>query len=238
MRHSSRKNTTKVVVDGDEDDPRFSLPRLRELAERLQSELGDATRPAATAALGSIFDALMKFGYVADHPDAHKNFRRSAAALLGHARRRKRRREAKEARRNAEDALAAMVDLPPPPHRRPGSLPIGQRRFDRIIRFMEPGLYYARGDLARGAGFGLNARGELVRTLLANALVTRVPYSEAGKGSPNNPEPLWLYRLTSKGEALREQLCQTRAERMLGGNPHYDVEPSNPQDDLATTRNV
>ena len=72
---------------------------------------------------------------------------------------------------------------------------------------MEPGLYYARGDLARGAGFGLNARGELVRTLLAAHLVTRVPYSEAGKGSPNNPEPLWLYRLTPKGEALREQLC-------------------------------
>jgi hypothetical protein len=207
MRHRSRRNTTNRVIEGDEDDPRFSPTSLRALAERLQSDIGHGSRPADTAAPGSIFDALIKSGLIETHPDQCKSFRRSAAALLGHARRRRKLREAKEARRNAEAALDALVNLPPPPHRRPGSLPIGQRRYDRIIRFMEPGLYYARGDLARGAGFGLNARGELVRTLLAAHLVTRVPYSEAGKGSPNNPEPLWLYRLTPKGEALREQLC-------------------------------
>jgi hypothetical protein len=148
----------------------------------------------------------MKSGCVEDHPDAHKSLRRSAAALLGHARRRKKLREAKEARQNAEDALAALVDLPPPPHRRPGSLPIGQRRFDRIVRLMEPGCWYARGDLVRWARLGLNARGEMMRTLRAYALVERTRNPDAGKGPRNNPEPLWLYRLTKKGDALRALL--------------------------------
>jgi hypothetical protein len=44
----------------------------------------------------------------------------------------------------------------------------------------------------------------LVRTLLANALVEHARNPDAGKGpSSNNPEPLWLYRLTPKGEALQ-----------------------------------
>jgi hypothetical protein len=210
MRHRSRRNTTNLVVEGDEDDPRFSLANLRAMAANLQREFGgcagNAQSPLSEPV--SIFDALMKSGYVADHPDAHKNFRRSEAALLGHARRRKKLREAKEARQKAEDALAALVDPPPSPHRRPGSLPIGQRRFDRIIRLMEPGKWYARGDIVRWAGLGLNARGEMVRTLRAYALVERTRNPDAGKGPSNNPEPWWLYRLTPKGEALREQLCR------------------------------
>ena len=170
----------------------------RPAAAKPESELR-LTEPATNEPV-DILANLIKAGVVEDQPDARKNFRRSAAAKLGHARRRKRRRELKE-------ALAATVDPPPPPCRRPGPLPIGQRRYDRIVRVMEPGRWYARGDLARAAGFGLNARGELMRTLLANALATRARNPDAGKGPSHNPEPLWLYRLTpGRGEALREAL--------------------------------
>jgi hypothetical protein len=162
-------------------------------------------KPPVTSPPVSIFDALIKAGLIEDHPDAHKDLRRSEAAKLGHARRRKRIRENKE-------ALAALADPPPPPRRRPGPLPVGQRRYDRVVRVMEPGCWYARGDLAREAGFGPDVRGELMRTLLANALVERTRNPTAGKGPSNNQEPLWLYRLTPKGEALRDQLLKLAAQ--------------------------
>jgi hypothetical protein len=110
-----------------------------------------------------------------------------------------------------KEALAAIVDLPRPPRRRPGPLPIGQRRYDRIVQGMTPGCWYARGDLARMAGFGPDARGEMVRTLLANALATRTRNPDAGEGPSHNREPEWFYKLTPKGEALREQLWSLAA---------------------------
>jgi hypothetical protein len=192
----TRRNTTQFAIE--DEDPRFSIANLTALAEKLENELG-LPKPPASSPPVSIFEALVKAGCIEDHADAHKDLRRSEAALLGHARRRKRIRENKE-------ALAALVDPPSPPRRRPGPLPVGQRRYDRVVRVMEPGRWYARGDLMHMAGFGLNTRGEMVRTLLAKALAERLRYSKAGQGPSHNPEPLWLYKLTSKGEALRDAL--------------------------------
>jgi hypothetical protein len=197
----TRRNTKQFAIE--DEDPRFSIANLTALAEKLENELG-LTKPPVTSSPVSIFDALVKAGCIEDQPDAHKDLRRSEAAKLGHARRRKRIREDKE-------ALAALVDPPPPPRRRPGPLPVGQRRYDRVVRVMEPGCWYGRGDLMHMAGFGPNTRGEIVRTLQANALAERVRYSKAGQGPSHNPEPWWLYKLTPKGEALRDELCRLAA---------------------------
>ena len=82
---------------------------------------------------------------------------------------------------------------------------------------MLPGHWYSRGDLCRCAGFGPNARGELMRTLLEKELATRTRNPEAGKGPSYNPEPVWLYRLAPKGEALREQLLRPSQATVLSG---------------------
>jgi hypothetical protein len=149
-----------------------------------------------------ILDALINSGVIENHGVRQKNPRRVAAALRQHAKARKLKREAKE-------ALAAPID-PPRRHRRPGFKPIGQRRYDRVVRVMAPGLWYSRGDLTRAAGFGLDARGYLMRSLLTGALATRAPNPKAGTGTSTCPAPQWLYRLTVKGEALRE-LCRLLA---------------------------
>ena len=151
---------------------------------------------------GGTLDGLIKSGLVENYGIPQKNPRRVAAAQQQHARARKARREAKEA-------------LTPPPiaprrRRRPGFKPIGTRMYDQIVRRMLPGHWYSRGDLARAAGFGLDARGYLMRSLLANALATRARNSDAGSGTPTRPAPQWLYGLTPKGETLRE-LCKLLA---------------------------
>ena len=151
---------------------------------------------------GGVFDGLINLGLVENNGVRQKNPRRVAAALQQHGRARRARREAKEA-------------LAPPiaqrrRGRRPGPLPIGTRRFDRVLRIMPPGNWYAGGDLARGAGYESDAAGDLMRSLLANALVTRAPNPDAASGTPTRPEPQWLYCLTAKGESLRE-LCKLLA---------------------------
>ena len=75
---------------------------------------------------------------------------------------------------------------------------------------MEPGNWYAGRDLARAAGYGSDAAGDLMRSLLTNALVTRTRNPEAASGTPTCPAPQWLYRLTPKGETLRA-LCNLLA---------------------------
>ena len=79
-----------------------------------------------------------------------------------------------------------------------------------MLRFMIPGQWHTRGALARAAGYGLDARGSLVRSLLANALVKRVCRQTPRKGPGNNPEHKCIYTLTPKGEALRA-LCNLLA---------------------------
>lgn len=145
---------------------------------------------------GGILDTLTATGLVENHGIRQKDPRRVAAGLRQQARARRARREAKE-------ALAPPIVAPP--RRRPGFKPIGQRRYDRVIRVMEPGLWYARGDLARAAGFDRDARGYVTMALLYNALATR---SRPGgdPGTKTCPAPHWLYQLTEKGEALRSLL--------------------------------
>jgi hypothetical protein len=99
---------------------------------------------------------------------------------------------------------------PPRCHRRPGFKPIGTRMYDQIVRRMVPGHWYSRGDLTRAAGFGMDARGYLMRSLLAGSLATRAPNPASGTGTSTRPAPQWLYRLTAKGEALRD-LCRLLA---------------------------
>lgn len=79
--------------------------------------------------------------------------------------------------------------------------------YDQIVRRMAPGHWYSGGDLTTAAGFGLDARGYLMRSLLAGALATRARNPKAGTGTSTRPAPQWLYRLTAKGERLRD-LCR------------------------------
>jgi hypothetical protein len=146
---------------------------------------------------GGILTGLINSGLVENYGIPQKNPRRVAASLRHHARARKARREAKE---------ALSPPIAPRRHLQPGPKPIGTRMYDPVLRVMSPGNWYARGDLARAVGVGLDARGHLVRSLLANALATRTRNPEAASGTPTRPEPQWLYRLTAKGEALRA-LC-------------------------------
>jgi hypothetical protein len=145
-----------------------------------------------------IVGALIAAGLASNGGMREKNPKRVAAALAHHA-------KIRRATRIAKEALAAPVE-PPRRQRRPGFKPIGTRKYDRVVRIMRPGEWYARGDLAKAVGFGRDARGYVTQALLSSALVTRVHYSKAGTGSPTCPEPHWLYGLTAKGEALRE-LC-------------------------------
>jgi hypothetical protein len=144
-----------------------------------------------------IFDSLTTTGLVENYGIRQKNPKRVAAALRIHAMRRRAKREAKE---------AAAPIAPPRRRARPGFLPIGRRRFDRAVRVMVPGRWYARGDIARATGFDRDARGDLMRAMLTRELASRAPNPDAGTGSRTCPEPEWLYRLTPKGEALRT-LC-------------------------------
>jgi hypothetical protein len=148
---------------------------------------------------GDILKRLVAAGLVKNFGARQKNPRRVAAALRQHAKARKLKREAKE-------ASAAPID-PPRRHRRPGFKPIGTRMYDQVVRRMVPGHWYSRGDLASAAGFGVDARGSLMRSLLAGTLATRAPNPQAGSGTSTRPAPQWLYRLTAKGEALRH-LCR------------------------------
>jgi hypothetical protein len=102
---------------------------------------------------GGILAGLINSGLVDNYGIPQKNPRRVAASLRQHARARRARREAKE-------ALAPPID-PPPRRRRPGAKPIGTRKFDRVLRLMKPDDWYAAGDLARAAGFGSDAAGDL-----------------------------------------------------------------------------
>ena len=146
---------------------------------------------------GGIFNSLTATGLVEDYGQRQPNPKRVAAARRVHALRRRAKREAKEA------LAPPPVDAPAP--RRPGFKPIGQRRYDRIVRVMEPGLWYSRGDLARAVGFDRDARGYVPLALLSNALATRSrPGGEPG--TKTCPAPHWLYRLTPKGEALADLL--------------------------------
>jgi hypothetical protein len=147
----------------------------------------------------SIFDSLINSGVVDNYGARQPNPRRVAAALRQHTKARRLKREAKE-------ALAAPI-APTRCHRRPGFKPIGTRMYDQIVRRMVPGHWYSRGDLASAAGFGLDARGHLMRSLLTGALATRAPNPDADAGTSTCPAPQWLYRLTAKGEALRD-LCR------------------------------
>lgn len=126
-----------------------------------------------------------------------KNPKRVGAALRQHAKARKAKREAKE---------AATPIIPRAPRPRPGFKPIGQRRYDRIIRRMGPGFWHSRGDLARAAGFSRDARGYVAQVLIRNALATRAANPQAASGTKTRPAPQWLYRLTKKGEALQDML--------------------------------
>ena len=146
----------------------------------------------------NIFGALIKSGLIQNYGARQKNPRRVAAALRQHAKARKLKREAKE--------RSAPIDAPQC-RRRPGSKPIGTRMYDQVVRRMVPGHWYSRGDLASAAGFGLDSRGSLMRSLLAGALATRARNPQADIGTSTRPAPQWLYRLTAKGEALRE-LCR------------------------------
>jgi hypothetical protein len=149
-----------------------------------------------------IFDSLVGTGLIKNNGRRQKNLRRVAAALRVHAQRRKLKREAKQ-------ALEPLIDSAPR-RRRPGFKPIGERRYDKIVRLMKPGLWYARGDLTQAAGFGRDARGDLMRSLLTNALATRAPNPQAAAGTECRPEPQWFYRLTPKGEVLSE-ICRLLA---------------------------
>jgi len=155
------------------------------------------------SAKDGVFDSLIASGLVENNGKRQKNPKRVAAALAWRARER-------NAKRVAKGALAAMIGddtQAPRPRRRPGYKPIGQRQYDRVLRVMQPGQWHARGDMARAAGYGLDARGSLTRALLANALVKRVCRRGPTKGPGNNPEPDCLYSLTPKGEALAA-LCK------------------------------
>jgi hypothetical protein len=54
---------------------------------------------------------------------------------------------------------------------------------------MKPGGWFSRGDLARAAGFDLDARGDLVCSLLAGSLATRARNPKAGTGTSTCQEP-------------------------------------------------
>ena len=163
---------------------------------------GDELRQISTNdQQGDILNRLVAAGLVENFGARQKNPRRVAAARRQHANARRAKREAKE--------LAAPID-PPRCHRRPGFKPIGTRMYDQIVRRMVPGHWYSRGDLASAAGFGMNARGSLMRSLLAGALATRARNPQADTGTSTRPAPQWLYRLTAKGEALRD-LCRLLA---------------------------
>jgi hypothetical protein len=159
-------------------------------------------RQIPTSDPGGILNSLFKSGLVKNFGARQKNPKRVAAALRQHA-------NARRAKRIAKEALRPP-SAPSQRHRRPGPKPIGERKYDQIVLCMLAAHWYSGGDLCRAAGFDLGERGYLMRSMLADALVTRAPNPAAGNGTPTRPEPQWLYRLTPKGEHLRE-LCRLLA---------------------------
>jgi hypothetical protein len=89
----------------------------------------------------------------------------------------------------------------------------GKRSADRLILSMEPGKWYSRGDLIRIAGLTMGDRIKIDQTLLRYALVQRAR-NPAWQGTEDGQmtkasdalEPLWLYRMTSQGEAYCDLL--------------------------------
>jgi hypothetical protein len=91
--------------------------------------------------------------------------------------------------------------------------PLGQRRIDKFVCAMAPGDWHGMGDLLKATGLSRSARGTLSLKAIAQGLVERRrnpawrrqmdPWEIMAAGGC---EPIWLYRLTPAGEALRSQI--------------------------------
>lgn len=121
----------------------------------------------------------------------------------------KRRRRAKRVReRAARDTAAAYARKP-----RLWRLPFGARAHDRMLRRMVPGEWYGQRDIVRLAGCGREWSSKVHQVLRPQGLVERAR-NPAWRGPLNPlrimagemPEPKYVYRLTAKGEAMRELL--------------------------------
>ena len=89
----------------------------------------------------------------------------------------------------------------------------GARALDRMIRGMTPGQWYGRFDMAVLAGVTReHGNGQIGVGLLKRGLIERCRNPAWGKGRKPSPsdravgEPMYLYRLTSAGEAHRDAL--------------------------------
>ena len=89
----------------------------------------------------------------------------------------------------------------------------GKRSADRLILSMEPGKWYGRGDLIQMADLTRSDRIKVDQVLLRYGLVQRARNPEwqgtcDGKMTKASDalEPMWLYRMTSRGEAYCELL--------------------------------
>lgn len=83
---------------------------------------------------------------------------------------------------------------------------------DRIVVAMEPGGWYGRGDLIRLGGVARNSRG-IANQMMDRGLLERQPNPDYRyQQSPQeimggeDPQPMWLYRLTEAGGMKRAVL--------------------------------
>ena len=90
---------------------------------------------------------------------------------------------------------------------------LGSDLADRLILSMEPGKWYGRGDLIQMADLTRSDRIKVDQVLLRYGLVQRARNPEwqgtcDGKMTKASDalEPMWLYRMTSRGEAYCELL--------------------------------
>lgn len=78
---------------------------------------------------------------------------------------------------------------------------------NRLLLVMAPGHWYGAPEIGRAAGLARNSlHGTLYQRAVKNGLVDRARNAAFDPRLPNGIEPRYLWRLTSKGEAVREML--------------------------------
>lgn len=75
----------------------------------------------------------------------------------------------------------------------------------RIALAIEPGAWYGRSDIWRAAGLGKDTARWKIKTMVEAGFLERAknPDYRPQVNMERPADPLWLYRLTSAGEALR-----------------------------------
>lgn len=87
--------------------------------------------------------------------------------------------------------------------------PIGERVTDRLLAVMRPGEWYGQRDIVRAAGYPRGYNSKVLQVLLPASLIER-KRNPAYRGHAKQrevftglAEPVWLYRLTRRGELER-----------------------------------